>query len=216
MRMMHRGISLALALLMTVSLAACGGGSADDSQTTNTAESSATAPANSDEQSTAPEGKNIDLTMSFWAQQDEIDSIDQLLDSWKAENPGVNLDYTYCSGPDYPSKLQVWFSSSQVPDVIRMSRDIFDPFLEQGVFADLTPYVDELGLRDKWESSLLDIFTHNGELLSLPYLYDIYTFAYNKDIFDEAGVDYPTADWTEEEFAALCEQLTSGEGPGKI
>lgn len=159
--------------------------------------------------------ENVHLSMAFWAEQSEIDRLDQLLEIWKADHPNVTLDYTYCSGPDYPTKLQVWFSSGKAPDVIRMSRDIFSPFASEDLFADLTPYLEASGSAGCWDESLLDIFDFNGELLSLPYMYSNYVIAYNKDIFDEANLEYPTADWTETEFVELAKTLTSGEGPEK-
>ena len=159
--------------------------------------------------------ENVHLSMAFWADQSEIDRMDQLLEIWKADHPNVTLDYTYCAGPDYPTKLQVWFSSGKAPDVIRMSRDIFSPFASEDLFADLTPYLEASGSADCWDESLLDIFDFDGELLSLPYLYSNYVIAYNKDIFDEANLEYPTADWTETEFVELAKTLTSGEGPEK-
>ena len=157
----------------------------------------------------------VHLSMAFWAEQSEIDRLDQLLEIWKADHPNVTLDYTYCSGPDYPTKLQVWFSSGKAPDVIRMSRDIFSPFASEDLFADLTPYLEASGSAGCWDESLLDIFDFDGELLSLPYMYSNYVIAYNKDIFDEANLEYPTADWTETEFVELAKTLTSGEGPEK-
>ena len=159
--------------------------------------------------------ENVHLSMAFWADQSEIDRMDQLLEIWKADHPNVTLDYTYCAGPDYPTKLQVWFSSGKAPDVIRMSRDIFSPFASEDLFADLTPYLEASGSAGCWDESLLDIFDFDGELLSLPYLYSNYVIAYNKDIFDEANLEYPTADWTETEFVELAKTLTSGEGPEK-
>ena len=159
--------------------------------------------------------ENVHLSMAFWAEQSEIDRLDQLLEIWKADHPNVTLDYTYCSGPDYPTKLQVWFSSGKAPDVIRMSRDILSPFASEDLFADLTPYLEASGSAGCWDESLLDIFDFDGELLSLPYMYSNYVIAYNKDIFDEANLEYPTADWTETEFVELAKTLTSGEGPEK-
>lgn len=159
--------------------------------------------------------ENVHLSMAFWADQSEIDRMDQLLEIWKADHPNVTLDYTYCAGPDYPTKLQVWFSSGKAPDVIRMSRDIFSPFASEDLFADLTPYLEASGSAGCWDESLLDIFDFDGELLSLPYMYSNYVIAYNKDIFDEANLEYPTADWTETEFVELAKTLTSGEGPEK-
>ena len=159
--------------------------------------------------------ENVHLSMAFWAEQSEIDRLDQLLEIWKADHPNVTLDYTYCAGPDYPTKLQVWFSSGKAPDVIRMSRDIFSPFASEDLFDDLTPYLEASGSASCWDESLLDIFDFDGELLSLPYMYSNYVIAYNKDIFDEANLEYPTADWTETEFVELAKTLTSGEGPEK-
>lgn len=159
--------------------------------------------------------ENVHLSMAFWAEQSEIDRLDQLLEIWKADHPNVTLDYTYCAGPDYPTKLQVWFSSGKAPDVVRMSRDIFSPFASEDLFADLTPYLEASGSAGCWDESLLDIFDFGGELLSLPYMYSNYVIAYNKDIFDEANLEYPTADWTETEFVELAKTLTSGEGPEK-
>src|SRR5690606_27405849 len=37
-------------------------------------------------------------------------------------------------------------------------------------------------------------------------------YAYNKNLFDEAGVPYPTEDWTWDDFADMAEQLSSGSG----
>ena len=159
--------------------------------------------------------ENVHLSMAFWAEQSEIDRLDQLLEIWKADHPNVTLDYTYCAGPDYPTKLQVWFSSGKAPDVVRMSRDIFSPFASEDLFTDLTPYLEASGSAGCWDESLLDIFDFGGELLSLPYMYSNYVIAYNKDIFDEANLEYPTADWTETEFVELAKTLTSGEGPEK-
>ena len=134
--------------------------------------------------------ENVHLSMAFWADQSEIDRMDQLLEIWKADHPNVTLDYTYCAGPDYPTKLQVWFSSGKAPDVIRMSRDIFSPFASEDLFADLTPYLEASGSAGCWDESLLDIFDFDGELLSLPYMYSNYVIAYNKDIFDEGNLEY--------------------------
>jgi multiple sugar transport system substrate-binding protein len=38
---------------------------------------------------------------------------------------------------------------------------------------------------------------------------------YNKDIFDAASVEYPSNDWTWDDFEAIAKKLTSGSGPDK-
>lgn len=40
--------------------------------------------------------------------------------------------------------------------------------------------------------------------------------AYNKDIFDKAGIPYPTNDWTWDDFSTTAKQVSSGEGANRV
>ncbi|HEX3045577.1 MAG TPA: extracellular solute-binding protein, partial [Bacillota bacterium] len=55
-----------------------------------------------------------------------------------------------------------------------------------------------------------------GKLMAFPYRSDIYILYYNKDIFDKAGVPYPTNDMTWDQFQATAKKLTSGQGNDKV
>ena len=39
---------------------------------------------------------------------------------------------------------------------------------------------------------------------------------FNKDLFDKAGVPYPSADMTWDEYEELAKKMTSGEGSAKV
>ncbi|WP_281358964.1 extracellular solute-binding protein [Litoribacterium kuwaitense] len=56
----------------------------------------------------------------------------------------------------------------------------------------------------------------DDEVLGLPYRKSNWMMYYNKDLFDEKGVDYPSDDMTWSEFRELAKQMTSGEGEDKI
>lgn len=56
----------------------------------------------------------------------------------------------------------------------------------------------------------------DGEQYTLPFRQDWYVLFYNKDLFDAAGVAYPSDDMTWEEYEALAKQMTSGEGSSKV
>lgn len=51
----------------------------------------------------------------------------------------------------------------------------------------------------------------DGSLYELPFRNDFWVLFYNKDIFDNAGVTYPTNDMTWEEYDALAREVTSTE-----
>ncbi|MCD7955465.1 MAG: sugar ABC transporter substrate-binding protein [Lachnospiraceae bacterium] len=56
----------------------------------------------------------------------------------------------------------------------------------------------------------------DGNFYAVPFRSDFWVVFYNKDLFDAAGVDYPTNDMTLEEFDALMREMTSGEGSEKV
>ena len=50
----------------------------------------------------------------------------------------------------------------------------------------------------------------------MPADLDLQLIDYNKDIFDAAGVAYPEAGWTWDDYRATAMALTEGDGVGKI
>ena len=56
----------------------------------------------------------------------------------------------------------------------------------------------------------------DGSLNALPFRSDFWVLYYNKTLFDNAGVAYPTGDMTWNEYADLARSMASGEGIDKI
>jgi ABC-type glycerol-3-phosphate transport system substrate-binding protein len=79
---------------------------------------------------------------------------------------------------------------------------------------DLQPLMDADATfqRDDYPDALLARFQHEGALYGLPHDLNFRTLNYNKDVFDAAGIDYPNASWTMEDFSKVAEQLTTGSG----
>jgi multiple sugar transport system substrate-binding protein len=70
---------------------------------------------------------------------------------------------------------------------------------------------DKIADLDGFYSSLIDIFTVDGVLYCPPKDFSTMTLQYNKDLFDAANLDYPTADWTWDDLRAAAEALTDEE-----
>ena len=80
-----------------------------------------------------------------------------------------------------------------------------DPFLE----ADLS-----LSLGDFFPA-LVDQYRRAGQIWGLPAAAQPYVVEYNRELFDEAGLDAPAVDWTLNEFLALAQALTQESAEGK-
>ena len=52
----------------------------------------------------------------------------------------------------------------------------------------------------------------DGKQLGIPKDLDSAAVWYNKDMFDEAGIPYPTADWTWDDFREIAKKLTKADG----
>jgi multiple sugar transport system substrate-binding protein len=68
----------------------------------------------------------------------------------------------------------------------------------------------DLGKEDFYPSAL-DQFTHQGQVWGLPSNITVNVMSYNKDLFDAAGLDYPSPNWTTSDFLELATALTRGE-----
>ncbi|MCL2748304.1 MAG: extracellular solute-binding protein [Oscillospiraceae bacterium] len=63
---------------------------------------------------------------------------------------------------------------------------------------------------------VVEQISSNGEFYALPFRQDFWVVFYNKDIFDAAGVAYPTNDMSMSQYDELARSLASGSGADKI
>ncbi len=79
---------------------------------------------------------------------------------------------------------------------------------------DLTPYLEadpDLGPEDYFENFWINWAAWGDKVVGLPLGVGANFVMYNKDVFDEAGVEYPTADWTPDDFIAIASQIADEE-----
>lgn len=160
----------------------------------------------------------VTISFAFWGNNEEIELKGQLAENYMAAHPNVTIEPTFTDGGQYPTKLQTWFAANSAPDVMGIANDILSPFTGLGVFADLKPYMEaEDLLEGTWNPRALEILTGaDGFVYAAPFVYKIPAIVYNKTMFDEAGVDYPTGDWTEAQMMELALQFTSGSGRSQV
>lgn len=139
--------------------------------------------------------------------------IEQSIEDWKAN---------YCPGAEVTLEVQPWgqywdllrTSGADLPDVFNMSQTYFYFYASNGVLLNLQPYWDAAGVDTAtWGTGLVDPYRwgENRDLYAGPVEWVTVAVYYNKDMFDAAGVAYPSAEWTWDDFAAAAEALTDPE-----
>lgn len=107
---------------------------------------------------------------------------------------------------DHYELLQA-YKSDEAPDMIESGG--WSLFNHKGMFVDLLPYIEGVpGLAEDFNPGLIRVACKDGNLPGLPVDIALPLILYRKDLFDAAGLPYPTEDWTWDEMMAMAEKLT--------
>jgi len=185
----------ALTVLLSLLLAACGGGEAP-----------------------APEaGAPTEISMMMWGDPAELEVWNQIVADFHEANPNITVNVEVSDWDSYWTKLKTQLAANTPPDVFAMDAPLYLDYQSRGVLLNLQPYLDknpEL-LTDVYPQTLEAYNTADG-MYGLPRDFQTVVLFYNKDMFDEAKVAYPTGDWTYDDLRAAAKSLTKIEGDGKV
>lgn len=115
--------------------------------------------------------------------------------------------------PDaYDDKLLTAMAGGTAPDVFMWWN--FPGLVAKNGIEDLTPYVEGPNGLDLeiYYKQVLDYNRVGPGLYGLPKDFTPRAYFYNKKMFDDAGVAYPTNDWTSDDLLTIAQQLSKGEG----
>lgn len=121
------------------------------------------------------------------------------------EETGIKIKPKPVTG-DFFDQLKTGYASKTEPDVFFMDIYQFANFVDAGLLLNLDKYISQEHMA-KFNQNLLNIFKEDGITYGLPKDYNTLGVFYNKDMFDEAGIEYPKNDWTFEDFLNICEKL---------
>ena len=165
----------------------------------------------------APEKPTIKI--AIWGGIDEIDIIKRIIGEWQERHPEVIARIEHTPAGSYTNKLLIRIASGTAPDVMFLEANIFVSFWAMNAFMDLKPFIDkdpDFNL-DDFFPEVVGRFTRDGRVYCIPR--DTAPFAcvyYNKKLFDEAGVPYPTDDWDWYGLLDRAQKLTKVAGDDKI
>jgi multiple sugar transport system substrate-binding protein len=188
-----------LVLVLGMLLAACGGGAAP----------AATQPAASN----AP----VTISMMMWGDPAELDVWKQIVADFHTANPNITVNVDVSDWDSYWTKLKTLLSAGTPPDVFAMDAPLYLDYQSRGVLLNLQPYLDKNPdmLKGVYPQTLEAYKTPDG-MYGLPRDFQTIVLFYNKDMFDAAGVAYPTGDWTYDDLRTAAKQLTITDSSGKV
>lgn len=201
----RRLVSLVTAAAMVSGLAACGGGGSNETAAAGGAAPSGTTAAESVE---AAEGQTV-LKWSIW-DKDLTAYYQPLVEEFEKQNPDLKIEMVDLGSSDYQTVLGTQLTGSGSDFDIVTIKDVpgYATLVNKGVLEPLDEYIAADNVDLGAYKGLTDQIAVDGKLYELPFRSDFWVLYYNKDVFDAAGVSYPTNDMTFEDYDALARQLT--------
>lgn len=150
----------------------------------------------------------------------------QIIPEFEAQNPGIRVHLVKSVGfgvpinfdgdtETYLDDMEDYVSSA---DVVLFDSSITPESTRAGYFLDLMPLaLSDASLNsDDFYSGVWQSFQWDGGLWGLPVQADPVLMFYDQAAFDAAGMSYPTASWTIDDFANAIRTLTKFNDDGTV
>lgn len=121
---------------------------------------------------------------------------------------------------EYYQKITAQIIGGDCPDIGRIAESLMPIAIEKNQVMDLTDKINaEIDRSQYFDTVFNNAGAKDGKIYGLPSgVYQKLVY-FNKDIFDNAGIAYPSSDWdhptTLQEYVEIAKQLSSGEGANR-
>lgn len=149
--------------------------------------------------------KETTINFYYWDESQKV-GMNGIVDGFMAKNPNIKVESTIIPFADYMTKLKTSLPSGSGPDVFWINKTGFD----------LVDYIEPIDEKvaaanidlNKFASAVVKMYTKDGKLYGIPKDVDTPVLFYNKAIFDNMGVAYPTDEWKWADLSDNAKKLT--------
>ena len=161
------------------------------------------------------DGAKVKLVLSVPADQKTRTMYRRVVGEFEARHPHVSVQILEIPA-DYYSKVLVMIAGRNAPDLMWMGQS-FAEFAARGVFMDMSARLEAEVDLGEYLPQALGWYRIDGKQYGVPFGVDMSFVAYNRALLAEAGVPYPTDEWTLDDFLEKAKKLTRDrDGDGRI
>ncbi|MCG8707189.1 sugar ABC transporter substrate-binding protein [Brenneria sp. 4F2] len=154
--------------------------------------------------------EQITLRYSVW-DRNQFPAEQEIAKRFEQQNPNIKIELELTPAAQYFVKLDSAAAGGVAPDIFWINMPYFVQYAKNGIMQPLTPYLKDskVNLNDIVASSV-KAYEYQGQLMAIPRDVDSIAVWYNKKLFDQAGVAYPTSDWSWDDLKQKAARLKSG------
>ena len=194
-------LACCLALLMVLS--ACGSQESEPSTAPTAAGESDPGTEPPAEGSEEPAAEPVTITYcNFSASGGNEENLQRMYEAFQEEYPNITVEIETLGFDDYFTQMQTRVAGGTAPDCYELNIENFAAYANMGVLAPIDG-IDLSGM----DATALSAFEVDGVQYGLPGSFSNVVLVYNKDLFDQANLEYPTSDWTQDDVQAAAEAI---------
>ena len=172
----------------------------------------------------------VELVLMHWSGgggQEEDDIVQASIAEFEQRNPNIKVKrINPGDSGQYFTKLQTMMAAGEPPDIFYMDFARMAPFAEAGQLQELDGYfaaesdpdAEDPLILDEFFTPAVDAFRLEegkmgiGPLFGVPKDFTTVGIYWNRDLFDQAGAQHPTPDWTWDDFVTAGRKVHALEG----
>lgn len=154
------------------------------------------------------------VTVTVQSKTGDMTALQDCFDTFNASQDWV---YVECSKTTHDKMMTGWATKTG-PDWMRSDPIEMEYPVRVDAVSSIQPFVDRDGTSFDWLYPVVEPWLRfpirDGDIYVVPWTGGSFVNFYNKDHFDEAGLDYPTNDWTWLDYGAAAQKLTKVNSDG--
>lgn len=191
-----KAMSLALASVMALSLAACGGSGSKETKPAETTaaktEAAGTEAAGSEAAQTEASTEPVTIKFCWWGGDSRHEATEKAVAAFMQKYPYITVDCEYGAWSGWEEKQSLAIQGGNAADVMQINWNWITSYSGNGTnFVNLEDYKDVLDLTQFPENNL-EQCKADGKLMAVPVSLTGRLFYWNKTTFDEIGCPLPT------------------------
>ena len=137
--------------------------------------------------------------------------------AFMSKYPGVTVKIVTVPATGYDQKILTMIAGGKAPDIFGTGDVVIPTIVNKNYALDLKPLMQADGFdASAYYPEVIKGLTYAGKIVGLTDNWDTQVLYYNRALFQRAGVQPPTADWTWDDYEAAAKRLTTGTGRAKV
>ncbi len=158
------------------------------------------------------------IQLTFWrnsGNEAENKAYSELVSSFEKANPSIDINMKSIPYGDYEIRIRTEIANGNPPDILAIDSPTLALYANTGSLLSLDQFMKKEGDIEDFPESTIRGLSYKGQIYLAPIVESSIALYYNRHLFDQAGVPYPSGDpdkpLTWDEIVEIAEKLDNPE-----